>query len=161
MRDLAFAEAEQKAMMHHLPESQRQAIHGCDDGAAVVSDNDERLGGWGRTPRAGIRHQPLIRPFPPLPPSDPIQGLVANYPEQPRSEGLVGPESIEGAKGLHESILCHFFGVLGVAHDEVGHPERDLLMGVDELSEGTTVTGARLDNQVPFFKWTALHAVSS
>src|SRR6266536_615486 len=83
--------------------------------------------------------------------------LVRHDPEQPGPQGLVRAEASERAPGLEEALLRRVLGVGGVAGDDVGHSECDLLVCADERLVRARVAALRGQDERPLLAWTALH----
>src|SRR5436190_4601360 len=86
-----------------------------------------------------------------------VARLVRHDPEQPGAQRRVGAEAAERPPGLEEPLLGGVLGVGGVAGDDVGHSECDLLVGADERLVGARVAALRAQDELPLLAWTALH----
>jgi hypothetical protein len=68
--------------------------------------------------------QPLLAtPSPTL-----VQGLVPDDPKQPGPECSLFTKARQSPMGLDECLLDHVLGHAAIPHDQIGHPEGDLLM---------------------------------
>ena len=59
--------------------------------------------------------------------------------------------------GAEESVLRRIPGLIGIADDQVGGPERDLLVLAHELLEGRRITASSPFDPFAIEQWTALH----
>ena len=125
------------------------------DSPARTADSGDGAASPGRRSSAARRARPVAPPG--RPPS--VAGLVGDDPQDPRPERRVRPEPRQRGVGLDERVLD---GVLGVAvgRDEVGRPDRDVLVASDQLFVGHDLAFPRADDQLGIFQWTALHLIT-
>ena len=139
--------------------SSRSAVDRREQRRPRLAGEDRRLGRWSRIARPAVLGgaEGETGPAPGRPPS--VAGLVRDDPQDPRPERGVGPEARQRGVGLDERVLD---GVLGVAvgRDEVGRPDRDVLVASDQLFVGHDLAIPRADDQLGVFQWTALHLIT-
>src|SRR6267143_300532 len=112
--------------------AQLQEVAACDDEAVLVAQridhreepaplirrDGDRLGGWGRIPRAEALGQPKLELVAPARRAHPVASLVGHDPQQPRPEVSIEAEAIERPVRLDESLLRGVLRVGGRARDD-------------------------------------------
>src|SRR5207244_10118860 len=86
-----------------------QGIDHREEPAPLVRRDGDRLGGWGRIPRAEALGQPKLELVAPARRAHPVASLVGHDPEQPWPEVGTQSEAVEqiGRASCRESSECY------------------------------------------------------
>ena len=138
----------------------REGVDGCEHAPALRRAESRLLDGWGRIHREAILGYPEGESGS-TPGSAPrVAGLVGHDAQQPWAEGRLGAEPRQRLPCLHECFLGDVGGVVG-ATDEVGDPDRDVLVALHQLLKGTDVASAcAFDQLCVVVQWTAPHGLA-
>src|SRR5262249_57830411 len=86
-----------------------------------------------------------------------VASLVGDDPEQPRPERRTFTEAAERPVCLHEAVLGGLLGIRGVACDQAGGSEGDVLMHAHELLVCGGVPTLGLGDERCLVRWSAHH----
>ena len=157
-RRLGLGELEQVAAADHRPVVLAQAADRVEQRGPALAGEERRLRGGGRLPgRARLARGAEGQRGPAAGRAAAVAGLVGHDREQPWPQRLAGAEAPERAAGLDQPLLRGVLRVRGVARDEVGGPEGDLLMAADERRERAGIPGAGTLDQLGLLQWPAHH----
>src|SRR5207249_352683 len=138
-----------------------EPIDGGQELCSLLPSQDRHLGRRGRAVRGAILCTPQRQAGPPTRGTPPIACCVRDDAQQPGARFGPGPKPVERPVGSDEPFLRRVPSVVGIAADQVGGSEGELLVSAHKLLVGGDVPASRLLDQFRIGQWTALHLVAT
>src|SRR6266851_694374 len=160
-RGLLAAELEEVPARDNKPVVVVEVVDESQEPLPLVRRQDRRLGGWGRIPRAEVLRQAKVQVLATSRRARAVARLVGDDAQQPRPGLRARAEGVQGPVGLEHALLRGVLRLGGGSGDDVGDPERDLLVPLHNLLKGTLIAALRACEKFGFVRWTALHRIGS